>query len=163
MQIMPATARWIAQKLGIKDYRRAFLHQLDTNFKLGTYYMKNVLSSLDNNPVLASVAYNAGPRRARQWRARIPLEGAIYTETIPFDETRQYVKKVMSNTVYYAKLFGQPPRSLKERLGTIAAADSANQQPVNAISGVPLYIQDRPLPQIQDIPIQEIQEKLAEP
>ena len=163
MQIMPATARWIAQKLGIKDYRRAFIHQLDTNFKLGTYYMKNVLSSLDNNPVLASVAYNAGPRRARQWRARIPLEGAIYTETIPFDETRNYVKKVMSNTVYYAKLFGQPPLSLKQRLGTIAAADPANQQPVNAISGVPLYIQDRPLPQIQDIPIQKIQEKLAEP
>ena len=130
MQIMPATARWIAQKLGIRDYRNAFIHQIDTNFKLGTFYMKNVLSSFDNNPLLASVAYNAGPRRARQWRADVALEGAIYAETIPYDETRMYAKKVMSNTVYYSKLFGQPPRSLKERLGVIAASDSTSQ-PVN--------------------------------
>lgn len=140
MQIMPATARWIAQKLGMKDYRKALIHQLDTNLKLGTYYMKTVLSSLDNNPLLASVAYNAGPRRARQWRAENALEGTIYAETIPFDETRNYVKKVMSNTVYYSKLFGQPPRSLKERLGVIAGSqegaddNSASQQPINPLS-----------------------------
>ena len=120
MQVMPATARWIAQKLGMKDYRKTLIHQLDTNLKLGTYYMKTVLSSLDNNPLLASVAYNAGPSRARQWRAANALEGTIYVETIPFDETRTYAKKVMSNTVYYSKLFGQPPRSLKNRLGIIA-------------------------------------------
>ena len=135
MQIMPATARWIAQKLGIRDYRQALIHQLDTNLKLGTFYMKNVLSSLDNNPLLASVAYNAGPRRARQWRADVALEGAIYAETIPFDETRGYVKKVMSNTVYYAKLFGQPPHSLKERLGVVAADDTASRPPINAVRG----------------------------
>ena len=130
MQIMPATARWVAQKLGMRDYRLALIHQLDTNFKLGTFYMKNVLTSLDNSPLLASVAYNAGPRRARQWRAKVALEGAIYTETIPYDETRNYAKKVMSNTVYYAKLFGQPPRSLKERLGIIAGSDATNSQSV---------------------------------
>ena len=125
MQIMPATARWIANKLGMRDYRQSLLHQLDTNLKLGTYYMKTVLSSLDNNPLLASAAYNAGPRRARKWRADTPLEGAIYADTIPFDETRNYVRNVMSNTVYYAKLFGQPPRALKERLGIIGT-DSAD-------------------------------------
>ena len=130
MQIMPATARWVAQKLGMKDYRKAFIHQLDTNLKLGTYYMKNVLSALDNNILLASAAYNAGPSRARQWRAENALEGAIYVETIPFDETRQYVKKVMSNAVYYAKLFGHPPRSLKERLGIIAGSQN---KPVNIV------------------------------
>ena len=136
MQIMPATARWIAQKLGIKDYRKELIHQLDTNLKLGTFYMKNVLSSLDNNPLLASVAYNAGPRRARQWRADVALEGAIYAETIPFDETRNYAKKVMSNTAYYSKLFGQPPRSLKERLGIIAADDPAKPA-INPVRGDP--------------------------
>lgn len=121
MQVMPTTAKWIARKLGWKDYKESLLHQLDTNLKLGTYYMKNMLSSLDDSPVLASAAYNAGPGRARRWRAQIPLEGAIYTETIPFDETRDYVKKVMSNTVYYAREFGSPPRSLKTRIGIIAA------------------------------------------
>ena len=130
MQVMPATARWIAQKLGMKDYRKTLIHQLDTNLKLGTYYMKTVLSSLDNNPLLASVAYNAGPSRARKWRADNALEGTIYVETIPFDETRQYAKKVMSNTVYYSKLFGQPSRSLKSRLGIIAGTrDNAPENP----------------------------------
>jgi soluble lytic murein transglycosylase len=130
MQIMPATARWVARKLGMKDYRKSLIHQVDTNLALGTYYMKTVLGWFDNNPVLASAAYNAGPTRARQWRGDIPLEGAIYAETIPFDETRDYVKKVMSNTVYYAALFGQPPRSLKQRLGVVAAKNAANQMPI---------------------------------
>jgi len=130
MQVMPATARWIARKLGMKSYRKKLVGQMDTNLILGTYYMKAVLGWFDNNPVLASAAYNAGPSRARQWRGDIPLEGAIYTETIPFSETRDYVKKVMSNTVYYAQQFGQPPRSLKQRLGIIAAKNSTNQTPI---------------------------------
>ena len=130
MQIMPATAHWVAKKLGMKNYRKAFIHQLDTNLKLGTHYMKTVLLALDNNLLLASAAYNAGPSRARQWRAENALEGAIYVETIPFDETRQYVKKVMSNAVYYAKLFGQPSRSLKERLGIIAGSQN---KPANIV------------------------------
>ncbi|MFZ2541157.1 MAG: transglycosylase SLT domain-containing protein, partial [Gallionella sp.] len=120
MQIMPATARWVANKLGLKSYRKSLIHQLDTNLRLGTYYMKSVLSQFDKSPVLASAAYNAGPRRARQWRGDRPMEGAIYTETIPFDETRDYVKKVMSNTVYYATQFNAPLHSLKQRLGTVA-------------------------------------------
>ena len=130
MQIMPATARWVARKLGMKNYRRSMVRQTETNLALGTYYMKTVLASFDNSPVLASAAYNAGPSRARLWRGDTPLEGSIYAETIPFDETRDYVKKVMSNTVYYAQLFGQPPRSLKQRMGVIAAKDAANQQPI---------------------------------
>jgi soluble lytic murein transglycosylase len=130
MQIMPATARWAARRLGMRDYRGALVHELETNLRLGTYYLKTVLSWFDNNPVLASAAYNAGPSRARQWRGDIPLEGAIYAETIPFDETRDYVKKVMSNTEYYAKLFGQPTTPLKQRLGVVAPKDAANQAPI---------------------------------
>jgi soluble lytic murein transglycosylase len=130
MQIMPATARWIAQKIGMKSYRQTLVNQLDTHFKLGTYYMKTVLSSLDNSPVLASAAYNAGPSRARKWRGESALEGAIYAENIPFDETRNYVKKVMSNTMYYSQLFGQPPRSLKQRLGVITGKNVVNQQAI---------------------------------
>lgn len=131
MQIMPSTARWVAKKLGLKSYRDSLIHQLDTNLKLGTYYMKNVLSSADDSPVLASAAYNAGPSRARKWRGDQALEGAIYAESIPFDETRDYVKKVMSNTMYYSKQFGvSTPRSLKERLGTIPAKTAENQQAI---------------------------------
>jgi len=130
MQIMPATAKWVAKKLGLKSYKQSLIHQMETNLKLGTYYMKTVLGWFDGNPVLASAAYNAGPARARRWRGDAPLEGAIYAETIPYNETRDYVKKVMSNTVYYAAQFGQPQRSLKQRLGTIAARNTVNQQPI---------------------------------
>ena len=124
MQIMPATARWVAKKLGLKSYQKTLIHQLDTNLRIGTYYMKTVLSQSENNPVLASAAYNAGPIRALQWRGDKPLEGAIYAETIPYEETRDYVEKVMSNTVYYANQFGDPPRSLKQLLGTIPGKSS---------------------------------------
>ena len=130
MQIMPATAKWVARKMGMRDYRTALIHETEINLKLGTYYMKNVLTSFDNSAVLASAAYNAGPGRARQWRGDKPLEGAIYAETIPFDETRDYVKKVMSNTVYYSKLFGQSGGSLKQRLGVINAKNTENQKPI---------------------------------
>lgn len=127
MQIMPATAQWAARRIGMKGYRKGLIHQLDVNLRLGTFYMKNVYSQFDDNPVMASAAYNAGPSRARRWRGDTELEGAIYAETIPFDETRDYVKKVMSNTLYYAKLFGHSSESLKQRLGVIAARNSSKQ------------------------------------
>ncbi len=130
MQIMPATAKWVAKKLGLKSYKEALIHQMETNLKLGTYYMKTVLDWFDGSPVLASAAYNAGPGRARRWRGDVPLEGAIYAETIPFNETRDYVKKVMSNTVYYAEQFGQPGASLKQRMGVIAPKSTTNQTPI---------------------------------
>jgi soluble lytic murein transglycosylase len=119
MQIMPATARWVAKKLGLKSYRNKLIHQLDVNLRLGTYYMKSVLEQFKDSPVLATAAYNAGPRRARSWLADRPLEGAIYVETIPFEETRTYVKKVLSNTVFYAYQFNAPRLTLKQRLGMV--------------------------------------------
>lgn len=118
MQVMPATGRWVANKLGI-HFKPADLHNPDTNVMLGTTYMRLVLESLDNHPVLASAAYNAGPGRARKWRDVKPLEGAIYAETIPFSETRDYVKKVMSNAVFYQTVMTGSAPSLKAMLGTI--------------------------------------------
>ncbi len=119
MQLMPATARWVARKIGYADYHPSRVTEMGTNVTLGTTYLKMVLDALDNQPVLASAAYNAGPSRARKWRGGQALEGAIYAETIPFNETRDYVKKVMSNAVYYSLLFEEKPRSLKARLGMI--------------------------------------------
>ena len=81
------------------------------------------------DPVLASAAYNAGPGRARRWRDTHVLEGAIYAETIPLDETREYVKKVMSNAAWYATLITGVPQSLKSRLGSIAPR--VNSESVN--------------------------------
>lgn len=124
MQLMPATAEWVAKQLGIQNFRQSIIVDVNTNLRLGTYYLKHVLGTLDNQPLLASAAYNAGPGRAKRWRDNTrPLEGAIYAETIPFNETRDYVKKVLKNSMYYAKVLdhGQNAPTLKERLGVVAA------------------------------------------
>ncbi|MDR0440388.1 MAG: lytic transglycosylase domain-containing protein, partial [Candidatus Accumulibacter sp.] len=118
MQLMPATARWVAGKIGLKDFRPNQVNDTETNLLLGTSYLRLIMGDLNDHPVLASVGYNAGPGRARRWQARYPMEGAIYAETIPFNETRDYVKKVMSNAVYYSMLF-EHPRPIKDWLGTI--------------------------------------------
>lgn len=122
MQVMPATGKWIAKKQGWGDYHPGWLTGIDTNIQLGSAYLRHVLDTLSNQRVLASAAYNAGPGRARRWRADRPLEGAIYAETIPFTETREYVKKVMANAELYAPLFDRRPISLGKRLGMIPAS-----------------------------------------
>ena len=126
MQLLPATARWVARKIGMKGYHSSRVNQPRVNVTLGAFYLRHVLGGLDGSPVLAAAAYNAGPGRARRWLAAKPLEGAIYIETIPFEETRDYVKKVMANTVYYDALSGGERRSLKSRLGTVKGVPSKN-------------------------------------
>jgi soluble lytic murein transglycosylase len=128
MQLMPATARWIAKRLGMGPHSLSDVTRTDINIVLGTNYLKRVLDEL-GDPVLASAAYNAGPGRARRWRDTHVLEGAIYAETIPLDETREYVKKVMSNAAWYATLITGVPQSLKSRLGSIAPR--VNSESVN--------------------------------
>jgi soluble lytic murein transglycosylase len=119
MQIMPATGRWIAKKIGASDYRPEWLTRIDTNVQLGSAYLSHVLSTLGNQPVVASAAYNAGPGRAKRWRDTKAMEGAIYAETIPITETREYVKKVMANAAVYAVLFNAQPTRLERRLGRV--------------------------------------------
>ncbi len=126
MQLMPATAKWVAKKIGMQDYHPGRVNETEVNVLLGTSYMRLVMENLDNHPVLASAAYNAGPGRAKRWRGDQPMEGAIYAETIPFSETRDYVKKVMSNAVYYSAQFNGRPDSLKTRLGVVAPNRSEN-------------------------------------
>ncbi len=127
MQLMPATARWIAKRLGVKSYRRTQMTDVELNLNFGTWYLRHVLDELDNQPLLASAAYNAGPRHAREWRTDVPMEGAIYAESIPITETRDYVKKVMSGAVYYGQQIGFTLRSLKDRLGVIVPPPASNE------------------------------------
>lgn len=121
MQVMPATAKWIAKKLGWSGYHDGMLHDIDTNVNLGTYYMRYTLDTFNGQEAMATAAYNAGPSRARRWAASTPLEGAIYAETIPFAETRNYVKKVLANAHMYAPRLGLPAMTLKKRLGIVPA------------------------------------------
>ena len=127
MQLMPATAKWVARKVGANGFTPGRINEPDLNLRFGSFYLRRVLDELDGSPMLAAAAYNAGPGRPKAWRASLPVsvEGAAFAETIPFTETRDYVKKVLANSVAYAALLEgglNPPRlpSLKTRLGQVA-------------------------------------------
>lgn len=129
MQIMPATAKWIARQLGLGRNAHNAVGEPQTNIRFGTYYLRRLLDSLDGSPVLATAGYNAGPGRARRWQAEVPLEGAAYVESIPYAETREYVKKVMANAMYYSQRLGLGGTALKERLGVVPARQAAGSPP----------------------------------
>ncbi|MES2297025.1 MAG: transglycosylase SLT domain-containing protein [Pseudomonadota bacterium] len=128
MQVMPATGKYVARKIGMSDFAHAKLNDMQTNILLGTNYLSMVLANAEGSQTLATAAYNAGPGRMRSWRAALarPVEGAVFAESIPFPETRQYVKNVMCNATNYAALFDNRPQSLKARLGQVAPK---NNQP----------------------------------
>jgi soluble lytic murein transglycosylase len=127
MQVMPATARWTAKKIGLADFKAHQINDRDTNIAIGTGYLKLVLDTFEGSLPLAAAAYNAGPSRSRNWRGQgdTPLlEGAIWAENIPFAETRDYVKKVLANSTSYAALISAQPQSLKSRLGLVGPKEA---------------------------------------
>jgi soluble lytic murein transglycosylase len=138
MQLMPATARWVARQLNQNGYRPAQIAELETNTSFGAYYFRYWLERLDNHPALAAAAYNAGPGRAQAWRPPASLDGAAWVETIPFNETRDYVKKVLANAMLYTRLLGRPEVPLATRLGTVGPRGPAStaQAPVPAAAPV---------------------------
>ena len=95
------------------------INDRDTNITIGTSYLKLALDDFEGSMALAAAGYNAGPGRPRNWRNGPTLDAAIWAENVPFSETRDYVKKVLSNTTSYAALITGQPQSLKSRLGTI--------------------------------------------
>jgi soluble lytic murein transglycosylase len=121
MQVMPNTAKYVAKKIGMTAYTNDKLVDTNTNLTLGSNYLNMVLADLDGSWVLASAAYNAGPSRSKTWREKLtsPTEGAIFAETIPFNETRAYVKNVLANATYYSSVIHGQTASLKQRLGVI--------------------------------------------
>ncbi len=120
MQLMPGTARWVAKQLARNDYQPAPIGDTDLNTQFGAYYFKYWFERLDKMPALAAAAYNAGPGRAQAWRPAASLEGAIWVETIPFNETRDYVKKVLANAMIYNQSFDGASTSLTSRLGVVS-------------------------------------------
>jgi soluble lytic murein transglycosylase len=119
MQIMPATARWTANRIGLANFTGSQIHDININLQLGIAYLKYVLEENDGNPAYAAAAYNAGPQRVKAWRKAMSddaaakqldkkLALAIWSENIPFSETRDYVKKVSANTETYKLRLANP-------------------------------------------------------
>jgi soluble lytic murein transglycosylase len=114
MQLMPATGRSVARKLGLKLTTRQDILTIDTNVSLGTAYLRQMLDRFKGNYILATAAYNAGPSRAKRWAAQNNcLPADIWVEMIPFNETRKYVRNVLFYTVVFESRLGQRPRSLR--------------------------------------------------
>lgn len=130
MQVMPATARWTARKIGMRDFTPGMINDRDVNITIGTAYLKLALDDFDGSMALAAAGYNAGPGRPRNWRNGPVLDAAIWAENVPFTETRDYVKKVLSNTVNYAALITGQPQSLRARLGSIGPRPSNEPAPL---------------------------------
>lgn len=122
MQVMPSTAKYVAKKIGMTNFKVSELDDMKTNLTLGSNYLNMVLQDLDGSFALASAAYNAGPSRPKLWREKLPrtVEGAIFAETIPFNETRGYVKNVLANASYYTALSSSKSPSLKQKLGMVS-------------------------------------------
>jgi soluble lytic murein transglycosylase len=129
MQVMPATARWTARKLGMSSFTLEQLNDRETNIAVGTGYLKLVLDDFNGSMALAAAAYNAGPGRPRVWRNGPVVEAAAWAENVPFPETRDYVKKVLANTTAYAALLTGQPQSLKARLGRVGPRDADQPEP----------------------------------
>ena len=129
MQVMPATARWTAKKIGLGNFTIDQLNDRETNIAIGTGYLKLVLDDFSGSMPMAAAAYNAGPGRPRAWRNGPVLEAAAWAENVPFNETRDYVKKVLSNTTNYAALITGQPQSLKARLGRVGPRDTTQSKP----------------------------------
>ncbi|MEK7989773.1 MAG: transglycosylase SLT domain-containing protein [Thiotrichaceae bacterium] len=105
MQLLPATARQMANKYKIKLEGERDILSPEKNIELGTGYLRYLLDRFDDNYLLATAAYNAGPSRAKRWRKENScIAPDMWVELIPFNETRKYVKRVMSYTVVFEYL-----------------------------------------------------------
>jgi len=117
MQIMPGTATHTVKMFSIPGYNSASqLLDPETNINIGTHYLQYVYQQFGNNRIYASAAYNAGPGRVRTWQGNSAgrINAAAFVESIPFSETRGYVKNVLAYDAYYRYFMGEKPQILTD-------------------------------------------------
>ncbi|MFO6422828.1 transglycosylase SLT domain-containing protein [Motilimonas sp. KMU-193] len=116
MQLMPATAKYTAKKIGVPYQGVSSLYDPEVNVRLGSAYIKGLLDDYNGNRILASAAYNAGPNRVKRWRAQSPgLAADVWVEVIPFRETRGYVQSVLAYNVVYQHQQNKPLQMLTKQ------------------------------------------------
>ena len=124
MQLMPATARFVSRNLlKQKPPKTSQLKIPEKNILLGTTYLRHVLDKLQQNPVLATAAYNAGPHRVNRWLPQRQLPADIWVELIPFRETRQYVKRVFTYASIYDHRLDRKLTRISERMPPIRGTE----------------------------------------
>lgn len=124
MQLMPRTARYVAGLQGNKDWR-GDLTESATNIGFGTFYLRHVMNQFDDHQVLTTAGYNAGPHRVSQWLREGSMDADIWIDTIPFTETRRYVRAVLAYAAIYEYQLNGEPRRLADKLRPVPAASGA--------------------------------------
>lgn len=109
MQLMPATAREVAGKLGLGEPERLELVDPSLNIALGSAYIAEMQWRFDGHPLVATAAYNAGPGAVGRWLPDEPMPGDLWLTSIPYAETRQYARRVLTYRVIYRHRLGLPP------------------------------------------------------
>ena len=109
MQVMPATGEWIAQIIRMKGFNQSKLFDSDTAINLGTWYIGHLMKRFKGDPLFVAAAYNAGPDAVTAWLSKTGsgTEWDEFVESIPFSETRGYVKKVLRNYAEYKRIYGK--------------------------------------------------------
>lgn len=121
MQLMPGTADYVAKLRGDVASRRN-LTDPESNIGFGSYYLRHVMDQFDDHMVLATASYNAGPHRSEKWLPPKVMDADIWIDTIPFTETRRYVRAVLAYTTIYEWRLTLNPVRLSEKLTPIPAA-----------------------------------------
>ncbi|MGV6818818.1 MAG: transglycosylase SLT domain-containing protein [Thiotrichales bacterium] len=130
MQVMPRTARAVGKTIGFKKLSTAQIKDANNNIRLGSTYLRQVLDKYDNNEILATASYNAGPNRVKKWLPENSLPADIWVDTITFDETRAYVKAVLFySTIFDWKLDNKVDHTLDDRMRPVT--------PLTAIPSTP--------------------------
>ncbi len=108
MQVMPSTGEWVAQMLKLAGFERGELFEYETNINIGAWYVGRLMKQFKNDLLLAAAAYNAGPAAVASWLGKNgnSVERDEFVESIPFTETRWYVKRVLSNYAEYRRIYG---------------------------------------------------------
>jgi soluble lytic murein transglycosylase len=147
MQLMPGTAKLVARQYGV-GYSAGKLVDPHYNVKLGAAHLADLVEDFGGSYVLTLVAYNAGPRRASEWTAEFgdirsgQVDPIDWVENIPFQETRQYVQKVMQNVhIYRSRLAPKTVRPMsadlkRGRPGNVDPVTTATVEPVADCSGI---------------------------
>lgn len=127
MQLMPRTGRQTARRLKLNIRSRQAILDVDNNLKLGSAYLKRVLDRADGHHTLATASYNAGPHRVKRWLPEGEMEADVWVESVPFKETRNYIKNVFGYAAIYDHRLGNKPKRVKSRMPVIEGKESEQQ------------------------------------
>lgn len=127
MQIIDPTAKRLSKKLGLNYTGRKQLHNANFNLTLGIFYQSLLLEQFDNHPILALASYNAGESKAEDWLQNFPRSPDVWAETIPYRETRGYIRKILTNVTIYDWLINGQTRRISSWMPTLPVNSSESK------------------------------------